>query len=1150
MANVIKIKSGDTGDAPASDALVRGELAIRHVAGNHTASSSSKLYFGEGQGSGSVTLRQFGFGITDGSTQSGVAIGENLTFSASGNATVSVSGQTVTIGATASSVSGNTFATDLKIGRDAHNLIDFTTDDQITFNVANAAQLVLTNNLLAPSADDDLDLGSSSQAFQDLYLEGNLNFTDDSNIANISNITGHSGSHIVLDSANDIILDADGGDISLKDGGTQFAALKNNSTNLLIESGGTTAATFSGADLTLAGALTVTGNLVPSADDTHDLGTTSAAWQDLHIEGNIESTDAMSINSSAGDISFGPAENLTLGSNKRFEFRDDAIYIHSSADGQLDLVADTEIQIAATTIDMNGNAEISGTLTVTGDVDINGGAIDGTAIGANSPSTGTFSGLSTTDISIGLGDPSSTNDTVLTFNSSGNDGVLTWDQSADKFEFSDKVQLAGSSIFSLRDGATYIHSPADNDLLVLAVADLELQAGTFVKLDTPVVDFEDDGVILKFGDDSDVTLTHVADTGLLLNSTRQLQFNNSSESIHSDGGHLIFTSNNVTFDFPSADGSSGQVLQTNGSGVLSFASASSGGTVDTTGTVNANEFAQFNDSNTLQALTATEMRSALNVDDGADDYGQWNARAASTTVGVASGSTFEWAAGEGLDVSYSSAVITYSAEDATTSNKGVASFSSDDFSVSSGAVSLASAVDDVSVTNLKTRLAGGFGSNAVTIGDSGDVVTIGGSLDLGDGNITNVGDIKLDSITGDGDTNTSITFSGSDVITFNTSGNDIATFQADGDLQLSHDIEMSHDAAHIKFGSDLEISLSHVADTGLTLADSGGSPTLQLHDANEAISSDGSKLILTSNGVAFSMPTADGSDGQQLTTDGSGTLSWAAAGSGGGGGSGTVSSGTANSFAHYASTGTTVSDTITSTASMTASLTGSLPELMLYREDTSVSGSNGIARFEMGNTSHSSNRTAPNFMIQCQSGGVTQAANQGGSATIFKSVASGSTLGNHMKLDTDGTIKDINGAILMNEAGPFSSGGTILIQAQGNGTCDFNLAGSDERIKHEIDTFEYGLKEIEMLNPKYFKYSKEGYQNLGITGISDDGNKNHFGVKRSGLMAQDIEKAMPEGVVYEHDDGIKSYHREGVIAALINSVKELSARVKELEGEK
>ena len=35
---------------------------------------------------------------------------------------------------------------------------------------------------------------------------------------------------------------------------------------------------------------------------------------------------------------------------------------------------------------------------------------------------------------------------------------------------------------------------------------------------------------------------------------------------------------------------------------------------------------------------------------------------------------------------------------------------------------------DVSVANLKTRLAGGFGSNAVTIGDADDVVTIGNDL--------------------------------------------------------------------------------------------------------------------------------------------------------------------------------------------------------------------------------------------------------------------------------------------------------------------------------------------------------------------------------------------------------------------------------------
>ena len=47
--------------------------------------------------------------------------------------------------------------------------------------------------------------------------------------------------------------------------------------------------------------------------------------------------------------------------------------------------------------------------------------------------------------------------------------------------------------------------------------------------------------------------------------------------------------------------------------------------------------------------------------------------------------------------------------------------------------------DDVSIANLKTRLAGGFGSNAVTIGDSDDVVTIGNDLVI-TGDLTVSGD--------------------------------------------------------------------------------------------------------------------------------------------------------------------------------------------------------------------------------------------------------------------------------------------------------------------------------------------------------------------------------------------------------------------------
>src|SRR5210317_1351998 len=57
------------------------------------------------------------------------------------------------------------------------------------------------------------------------------------------------------------------------------------------------------------------------------------------------------------------SDDILVASTEKLQFRDTAIFINSSADGQLDIVADTEVQIAATTIDINGDADVSGTLT-------------------------------------------------------------------------------------------------------------------------------------------------------------------------------------------------------------------------------------------------------------------------------------------------------------------------------------------------------------------------------------------------------------------------------------------------------------------------------------------------------------------------------------------------------------------------------------------------------------------------------------------------------------------------------------------------------------------------------------------------------------------------------------------------------------------
>ena len=74
------------------------------------------------------------------------------------------------------------------------------------------------------------------------------------------------------------------------------------------------------------------------------------------------------------------SDDILVASTEKLQFRDTAIYINSSTDGQLDLVADTEIQIAATTIDMNGADDISGNLGVGGNIPVTVNLVIGMAV--------------------------------------------------------------------------------------------------------------------------------------------------------------------------------------------------------------------------------------------------------------------------------------------------------------------------------------------------------------------------------------------------------------------------------------------------------------------------------------------------------------------------------------------------------------------------------------------------------------------------------------------------------------------------------------------------------------------------------------------------------------------------------------------------
>ena len=65
---------------------------------------------------------------------------------------------------------------------------------------------------------------------------------------------------------------------------------------------------------------------------------------------------------------------LTLNSTNKLCFGDTGTFIHQSADGVLDLVSDSEIEINGTTIDINGDADISGDLAIGDDASVAGRA--------------------------------------------------------------------------------------------------------------------------------------------------------------------------------------------------------------------------------------------------------------------------------------------------------------------------------------------------------------------------------------------------------------------------------------------------------------------------------------------------------------------------------------------------------------------------------------------------------------------------------------------------------------------------------------------------------------------------------------------------------------------------------------------------------
>ena len=451
----------------------------------------------------------------------------------------------------------------------------------------------------------------------------------------------------------------------------------------------------------------------------------------------------------------------------------------------------------------------------------------------------------------------------------------------------DKINDNFSEIYTLLGTGTALTSGLSATATVVT---LSSAVGTFTTLTPAAADgtalgsaslewsdlFLADGAVINLGSDQDVTLTHVADTGILLNSTRQLQFGDSGTYIHqSADGVLDLVSdtelelNATTIDINGAVDISGATtvggilktddtteatsttdgsLQTDGglsvakdvvagddvkllsdAAVLAFGAdgdVTLTHVADTGLLLNGTSQLQFNDAS--QNITAP---SGTVLDINATDEVELNATLVDVNANLDVSGTYT---GGGLMTTGGNIVI----PDAGTI--GSASATSAMTVASTGIVTF---VDDIIIKDGGT-IGAASATGAITI-SSGGIVTLVDDLIIKDGGTIG---------------------SASDV--------DAIAIGSDGDVTLTQDLELQHDGAILSFGANDEITLTHVHDTGLLLADSGGTPTLQFHDSNESVSSDGGHLIFTSNGVAFDFPSADGSSGQVIKTNGSGVLSF------------------------------------------------------------------------------------------------------------------------------------------------------------------------------------------------------------------------------------------------------------------------------------
>ena len=284
---------------------------------------------------------------------------------------------------------------------DNSNILDEAINGVVSITLSSAGssgspnQIAITNGTSSTGRNKWIEFTSGSDLGAAAYVE--LIPNDAEKICFIRNSLAGSRSVFLFQgtysASNDIEIAA-GTDVLVKfSGGGSTATVVNVYANLKVDGiiattadinggtidgsviGGSTPAALTGSvvvantSLNIAGdGATVTG--IKDEDNMASNSPTKLATQQsikAYVDSQIGTFDTLSEILSVGNTTSG--NDIDVSTTDKIQFRDAALYINSSQDGQLDIVADTEIQIAATTVDLNGLLDVSGNIVVTGTVD-------------------------------------------------------------------------------------------------------------------------------------------------------------------------------------------------------------------------------------------------------------------------------------------------------------------------------------------------------------------------------------------------------------------------------------------------------------------------------------------------------------------------------------------------------------------------------------------------------------------------------------------------------------------------------------------------------------------------------------------------------------------------------------------------------------